>query len=108
MSLLADGHHPLINDVWSIMQTVDWPEEVDYKGAIHGLMRVHFTYQLPPVDLARGLIRNRQTLARLSSQDCLFLAQERMQGDNPLLVEGGIDYAVAIEWAEAALEYDMI
>jgi hypothetical protein len=86
------------------MKRVDWPQMVDYSGAIQGLLRVQYTYKLNPVDLANGLIKNRQTLAKLSSEDCLFLANERMEGNNPLKVQGGIDYAVAIEWAEAALE----
>ena len=56
------------------------------------------------MDLAKGLIRDRQTLARLMSEDAFFLASERLEGQNPLLISGGVDYAIAVEWAEAALE----
>lgn len=76
----------------------------DYKGAILGLLRVQFTYELPIVDLAKGWIKHKATHARLSVGDCFFLAKERIEGHNPMLKSGGVDYAVAIEWAEAALE----
>ena len=32
------------------------------------------------------------------------MAKERLYGDNPLQITGGVDYAIAIEWAEASLE----
>ena len=32
------------------------------------------------------------------------MAKERLYGNNPLQITGGVDYAVAIEWAEASLE----
>lgn len=86
-----------------IKTKIGWPGDEDFKGVIQGLLRVQFTYQLRIVDMAKGLIGNRQTNAYLSPEDCLFLAQERIDGNNPLLKGGGIDYAVAIEWAEAAL-----
>ncbi len=110
----------VIDDIWNLMSKVDWPEENDYKGtkiqkewfvfdardagSIHGILRVQFTYRLPILDLARGRIRDRQTLARLTVEDIFFLASERLDGKNPLLINGGTDYAIAIEWAEAALE----
>ena len=30
-----------------IKETIGWPTDVDFKGAIHGLLRVQYTYQLP-------------------------------------------------------------
>lgn len=86
------------------LEAMTWPSTDDYKGSILGLLRVQYTYQLPLVNLARGQIRSKSTHARLSVDDCFFLAKERIEGANPLLISGGIDYAVAIEWAEAALE----
>ena len=47
----------------------------------------------------------RNTSAKLFADDCFDLAKERLYGNNPLQITGGVDYAVAIEWAEAALEY---
>ena len=54
--------------------------------------------------LAHGVIRERITSAKLFVDDLFYLAKERIDGNNPLQISGGIDYAVAIEWAEAALE----
>ena len=81
-----------------------WPDPEDFRGAIQGLLRVQYTYQLEIVDLAKGTIKKRITHARLFVEDCFFLAKERIDGQNPLLKSGGIDYAIAIEWAEAALQ----
>ena len=39
----------------------------------------------------------------MSGEDCFYLAKERIDGQNPL-TDGGIDYAMAIEWAEASLQ----
>ena len=50
------------------------------------------------------MLRDRITNAYLTDQDCLFIAKERFSGKNPLLNSGGIEYAIAIEWAEAALK----
>ena len=47
----------------------------------------------------------RKTSAKLFADDCFDLAKERLYGNNPLQITGGVDYAVAIEWAEASLEY---
>lgn len=103
--LFLDGPpHPILSEIQKLMGAHQWPDALDYNGAIHALLRVQYTYQLPIIDLARGKIQNRFTQARMDVQDCYFLARERIQGDNPLMVSGGIDYAIAIEWAEAALE----
>ena len=59
---------------------------------------------LPIIELAKGKIRDKNTQARLSVEDCFFLATERINGNNPLLVSGGLDYAIAIGWAETALQ----
>ena len=69
-----------------------------------GLLRAQYTYQLPTIELAKGKIRDKNTHARLTVEDCCFLATERINGNNPLLITGGTDYAIAIEWAETALQ----
>ena len=69
-----------------------------------GLLRAQHTYQLPITDLANGKIKNKITHAYLTAADCLFIATERIYGNNPMLSSGGVDYAIAIEWAEAALQ----
>ena len=44
------------------------------------------------------------TQARLTASDCFFIAKQRIYGNDPLLYNGGVDYAIAIEWAETALQ----
>ena len=43
------------------------------------------------------------THARLFADDCFYLAQERIDGKNSLN-KFGVEFALAIEWAEAALQ----
>ena len=107
-----------------MIKRIKWPTDVDFKGVIHGLLRVQYTYHLDickllsqtkiiqlilktvhAVKLANGFIRDRETSAKLFVDDLFFLAKERIDGNNPLLcLVKGTDYALAIEWAEAALE----
>ena len=72
--------------------------------AVPGLLRVQYTYQVPITELAKGKIRNKNTQARLTAADCFFIAIECIYGNNSLTISGGVDYAIAIEWAETALE----
>ena len=51
---------------------------------------------MPITELAKGKIRDKETHARLTVEDCFFLATERINGNNPLLISGGMDYAIAI------------
>ena len=108
----------------TVIKRIKWPTDVDFKGVIHGLLRVQYTYHLDickllsktkiiqlilktvhAVKLANGFIRDRETSAKLFVDDLFFLAKERIDGNNPLLcLVKGTDYALAIEWAEAALE----
>ena len=37
-----------------VLKKIKWPTENDFKGAIHGLLRVQYTYQLDIVLLAKG------------------------------------------------------
>ena len=69
-----------------------------------GLLRAQNTYQVPITELAKGKIRDKNTHARLTVEDCCFLATERIIGNNLLPMSGGTDYAIAIEWAETALQ----
>ena len=54
----------------------DWPTENDYHENLDGFLRVINMYQLPITDLAKGLIKNRQTNAHLSPDDIIFLENE--------------------------------
>ena len=89
--------------ILSEIAATDWPSsEVDFNGASLGLVRAQYTYQLPILDLAQGRIKSKFTFARLSHDDCYSIAKDRFQGTNPILPSGGKDYAMAIEWSEAA------
>ena len=76
---------------------------------------LHFTANRPQlseefitcIDLAKGKIGDKNTQARLSAYDCFFIASSHINGKKPLTLIGGsgvVDYAIAIEWAEAAME----
>ena len=60
--------------------------------------------------ISKGLLKfsfafgDKNAQARLRVEDCFFLATERINGNNSLLVSGGLDYAIAIGWAETALQ----
>ena len=69
-----------------------------------GLLRSQHTYQVPITQLAKGKIGGKNSQARLFASDCFFIASERIYGNNPMLFSGGVEYAIAIEWAEAALK----
>ncbi len=58
---------------------------------------------LPTTEVVKGKLRNRQTLARLSVEDSMLIAQSRLSGQSPLRTDLHIEYALGIEWAEAAL-----
>jgi hypothetical protein len=51
----------------------------------------------------KGKLRNRETLARLSIEDVMFIAKSRLTGESPQRSDQYVEYAQAIEWAEAAL-----
>ena len=71
------------------------------------LQEIHFWEFITCIDLAKGKIRDKNTQARLSSYDCFFIANSHIMGKKPLTLFGGsgvMDYAIAIEWVEAAME----
>ena len=119
-SSFADFH-----SISLVTKSIQWPTDVDFKGVIHGLLRAQYTYHLDigkwfslvckempklssfwiqrytysfSVKLANGVIRERITSAKLFVDDLFYLAKERIDGNNPLQISGGIDYAVAIEY----------
>ena len=71
------------------------------------LQEIYFWEFITCIDLAKGKIGDKNTQARLSSYDCFFIASSHINGKKPLTLIGGsgvVDYAIAIEWAEAAME----
>ena len=68
-------------------------------------MRAQYIYQLPIIELARGKIQHRNTEARLSVDDCFFIATNGNYGPNLIEINNvKVNFAIAIEWAEAALQ----
>jgi hypothetical protein len=93
----------LLGDIFKAMRNVVWPDDADLIGTIHGLLRAQHTYMLPATEVVKGKLRNRQTLAQISVEDSMLIAQSRLSGESPLRNDLHIEYALAIEWAEAAL-----
>jgi hypothetical protein len=91
-------------DIFTAMNRVTWPDRFDLSGSMQSLLRAQSTYLLPTIEVARGKLGKRQTAARLSVKDCLHIASDRLSGLNSLRQDLGIEYALAIEWAETALE----
>ena len=52
----------------------------------------------------RGKLGKRETSAHLTVEDCLDLAVHCYEGKHPLRSDLHAEYALAIEWIEAALE----
>ena len=85
------------------MENAVWPDAADLIGVMQGLLRVQYTYMLTTSEVVKGKLRNRETLARLSIEDTLFIAKSRLSGESPQRSDLYVEYAQAIEWAEAAL-----
>jgi len=69
------------------------PKESDLHGAAQALIRLQDVYELDISALAEGKIGRRQTRARLSAQDCLFMGKH--------CYNGGV-LSRSIEWFEEA------
>lgn len=69
------------------------PRDQDLHGAAQALIRLQDVYELDIATLAEGRIGRRQTAARLSAQDCLFMGKH--------CYNGGI-LSRSIEWFEEA------
>jgi len=69
------------------------PKDTDLHGAAQALIRLQDVYELDIGDLAEGKIGQRQTAAKLSAQDCLFMGKH--------CYNGGI-LSRSIEWFEEA------
>lgn len=87
-----------------------WPkDESDLDKAMLSLARIQFTYQLNVKDFASGIIGTRHTKARLSPKDCFLVAKSRHNQTIPLLRNSrDKELALAIEWAEVAVQWVVI
>ena len=81
-----------------------FPTEADLQGMAVSLNRIQSIYLLDVRDLSRGAIRGRPTPAKLTREELLFLATDRMKGDLKIKLGMPIEYALAVEWLEVAYE----
>ena len=88
--------------ITAILRQGEYPDSNDMEGVTQALARIQFTYRLDPLDLATGLIHGVQTRARLSPVDMINIAMRRNSGQHPIRPGLGREFALAIEWAEAA------
>lgn len=72
-------------------------------GITLSLCRIQSVYMLDPAAMAAGVLRSLETEARLSVDDLEFVAEDRARGEMPIRAAvGGKEYAMAVEWMEAA------
>ena len=81
-----------------------FPTERDLEGMAVSLNRILNIYLLDVRDLSQGIIRGRRTPAKLTREELLFLARNRMEGDLKLRLGMPLEYALAVEWLEVAYE----
>lgn len=95
--------HQLLNDQWEgaaavkdlqdVVMKGGFPNNEDFMGAAHALIRLQDTYELNITELSRGKLWDRQTHAELKAQDCLFMGKNALNSGA---------YARAVEWFEEA------
>ena len=74
----------------------------DVRGMALGLARIQITYNLDPYDIAKGILAGKETKAKLAPEDLLFVATDRLNNSNVIFVNDGPNYAIALQWLEAA------
>ena len=82
---------------------IEWPTKLDVAGSVFSLFTIQYTFQIPVVDLARGKIGKRQTLAKLSIDDIERIVETRLEDETTITHFPGKDFALAIEWVEGAI-----
>ena len=84
---------------------VNFPTQMDFYDGANLLQRIQYFYSLDPYNIAHGKLRNRNTHARLTPEDVFELGLLRFEGHSRLNGYIDLEYALAIEWAEAALKF---
>ena len=93
------------------MTDIEFPTDEDVSGSIFSLFAIQYTYRLPILNLARGILGKRKTFAWLSVQDIHELVRNRLNDDRPTTKSVGEqfrkikDYAIGIEWIEGSIRY---
>ena len=88
-----------------ITDVKDWPSKVDVAGSAFSLFTIQYTYRIPVVDLAGGILGERITSAKLTVEDIEDIVNNRLEDHNTISHFPGKDYALAIEWVEGAIGY---
>ena len=88
-----------------ITDAMDWPSKVDVAGSAFSLFTIQYTYRIPVVDLAEGILGKRITSAKLTVEDIEEIVNNRLEDHNTISHFPGKDYALAIEWVEGAIRY---
>merc|ERR1711892_828592 len=100
------SRYPMVSGIekgmTSILRQGENPDANDMEGVTQSLARIQFAYRLDPLDMASGVIAGVQTEARLSPIDMINIAMRRNSGMHPIRPGLGREFALAIEWAEAA------
>ena len=86
-------------------EVTEWPTKLDVAGAVFSLFTIQYTYKLPVIDIARGKLGKRLTLAKLTIEDIEHMVGNRLEDQSTISQFPGKDYALAIEWVEGAIRY---
>ena len=87
---------------------MEWPKESVVSGATFSLVVIQFTYKISLHSFINGKIGSRQTKAKLTIDDIQDIVANRLLQDSSLShIPGAKDYAIAIEWIEAAIRYKL-
>jgi len=78
-----------------ILEDIELPTKEDLVEASQAVARIQFVYRLDPVEMAEGIIKGVQTEGKLSGTQMMMIALNCINED---------EFALAIEWAEAASE----
>ena len=89
-----------------IAYEIEWPTKVDVSGSAFSLFTIQYTYRIPVINLALGILGKRNTLAKLSVEDIEQIVNNRLEDHNTISHFPGKDYALAIEWVEGAIRLE--
>ena len=84
---------------------MEWPTKVDVAGSAFSLFTIQYTYRIPVVNLARGILGQITTSAKLTVEDIEEIVNNRLEDHNTISHFPGKDYALAIEWVEGAIRW---
>lgn len=81
-----------------------WPDEDDLVGIIISLCRIKITWDLNPFEFTKGHMVTLQSHAKLTVDELQIIAEDRIEGKDGLKSNNGPEWAIAIEFLEAAYQ----